>query len=119
MVGVGDSSSWIDGIFGKYFKKCMLLFSVCCYSVYTELGVNSGFWHGETEWDDRNSCVQMMVEFRMRKRQIRCQVGNQPEKLGLRRIPCASQLTISNTVDRNSDSVDKNTGMMYVKPSLV
>ena len=38
------------------------------YSMYAELGVNPGQWHGEMERDDLPLCSAMMMELWMRKR---------------------------------------------------
>ena len=44
-----------------------------------------------------------MVELRTRKREMRGYGRNQPEQLGLKRIPCASQLTILETAVTSAD----------------
>jgi hypothetical protein len=46
-----------------------------------------------------------MVELRTRKREMRGYEGNHHEKLGLKRIPCASQLTIPDTAGKSPDPV--------------
>jgi hypothetical protein len=38
--------------------------------MYTGLGVNSGPCHGDIESDDLTSCFQVLVELRMRKREM-------------------------------------------------
>jgi len=73
--------------------------------VYTVLSVNSRSWHGEIESDDLTSCFQVMVELRTRKRELRGHGGNHHEKLGLKRILCASQLTIPDTAGMTPDLV--------------
>jgi len=73
------------------------------YAVYAVLGVNSWSWHGEIDTDDLTSCSQVMVELRTRKREMRRYGGNHHEKLGLRRISCASQFTIPDTAGMSPD----------------
>jgi hypothetical protein len=48
-------------------------------------------------------CSEVMVELRTRKREMREYEGNHHEKLGLKRISCASQLTIPDTAGKSPD----------------
>jgi len=58
-----------------------------------------------------------MVELSTRKREIRGDGGNHHEKLGLERILCASQLTISDTAGRSPDPAGNNTNRRSSKPN--
>jgi len=73
------------------------------YLVYAVLRVNSRSSHGEIERDDITSCSQVMVELRIRKREMRGDGGNHHEKLGHKRLSCASQLIIHDTGDTSPD----------------
>jgi hypothetical protein len=57
-----------------------------------------------------------MVEFSTRKREIRGDVGNHHEKLGLERISCASQLTIPDMAGTSPDPVGNNNDTRSSKP---
>jgi len=72
-------------------------------SVYAVLGVNSWSLHREIERDDLTSSSWVMVELRTRKREMRGDGGNHHEKLGLKKISCASQLTILDTAGTSPD----------------
>jgi len=74
---------------------CML------YSAYTVLGINSRLMHGAIESDDLTSWFQVMVELSTRKREMRGYRGNHHQKLGLKRISCLIQFTISYTAGRS------------------
>jgi len=112
-LGVGDSPSWDDAVRGVCSTQCMLylvfaVLGVCCtrcrlYSVYAVLCVDSWSWHGEIEMEDLTSCAEVIVELRTRQREMRAHGGNHPEKLGLKRIWCASQCTIPNTAGTSPD----------------
>ena len=58
-----------------------------------------------------------MLELRTRKREMRGNGGNQYEKLGLKRISCASQLTTSNTAGISPDSVCNYTDRRSSQPT--
>jgi hypothetical protein len=70
-------------------------------SVYAVLSVDSWIWHGEIESNHLPSCSQLMVELRMRKREMTGYGWNHYENLGLKRISCASQFTIPDTAGTN------------------
>jgi hypothetical protein len=55
------------------------------------------------ESDDLTSCFQVMIEFRTRKREMSGYGRNHHEKLGLKRISCASQFAIPNMAGTSSD----------------
>ena len=59
----------------------------------------------------------MMVVLRTRKREMRRDGGNHHEKLGLKRISCASQFIILDTVGTTPDPAGKNTNTRYSKPN--
>jgi hypothetical protein len=69
------------------------------------------------ERDDLTSCCYVRVELSTRKREIRGDGGNQDEKLGLERILCASQLTISDTVGTSPDPAGNITDTGSSKPN--
>jgi len=50
------------------------------------ISVNSPLWHGVIEMDDITSYVQVMVESRMRKREMRGDGGNYHNDLACSRI---------------------------------
>jgi len=52
-----------------------------------------------------------MVELRTRKRDMRGDGGNHLEKLGVKRISCASQFTIPHAAGMSPDLVCNNTNM--------
>jgi len=58
-----------------------------------------------------------MVELSTRKREIRGDGGNHHEKLGLKRIFCASDFTIPNTASKSPDPVGNNTDTSSSKPN--
>jgi len=58
-----------------------------------------------------------MVELTTRKREIRGDGGNHHEKLGLKRISCASQLTIPDTADTSPDPARYNTDTRSSEPN--
>ena len=58
-----------------------------------------------------------MVELSTRKREIRGDGGNHHEKLGLKRISCASQLTIPDTAGTSPDPAVNNTNTRSSKPN--
>jgi len=74
------------------------------YSVNVVLGVNSSSWHGETESDDFTSCYWMMVELRIRNREMGGYGGNHHEILGLERISYLTQFTIPDTAGITPDT---------------
>jgi len=93
---------WLSGsgrqsMFGWCSARCMQC------SVYAVLGVNSWSLHGEIDRDDLTSCSEVLVELRTRKRETRGYERNHHEKLGLKRISCASQLTIADTAGNSPD----------------
>jgi len=53
--------------------------------------------------DDLTSCFQVIVELRMRKREMRGYEGNNHETLRLERISPVSQVTISDTARMSPD----------------
>jgi len=73
------------------------------YSVYAILGVNSWSWHGKIVSDDLTSFFQVMVELKMRIRKQTVYWGYHHEKLGLKRISCASQFSILDTAGTTPD----------------
>jgi len=58
-----------------------------------------------------------MVEWSTRKREIRGDGGNHHEKLGLKRMLCASQFTIPDTAGMSPDLAGNNTNMKSSKPN--
>jgi len=58
-----------------------------------------------------------MVELSTRKREIRGDGGNHHEELGLKRISCASQLSISGTAGTSPDLAGNNTDTRSPKPN--
>jgi len=58
-----------------------------------------------------------MVELSTRKREIRGDGGNHHEKLGLKRILCASQLTIPDTAGTSPDPAGNDTDTRSSKPN--
>jgi len=58
-----------------------------------------------------------MVELSTRKREIRGDGGKHHEKLGLKRISCASQMTIPYTAGTSPDPRGNNTGTRSSKPN--
>jgi len=66
------------------------------------------------ESDDLTSCSQVMVELRMRKREMKGYGSNYHENLGLKRIWCASQETIPNTAGTNPDPACNYTDTSYI-----
>jgi len=58
-----------------------------------------------------------MVELSTRKRGIRGDGGNHHEKLGLKRISCASQFTIPDMAGTSSDPAGNNTDTRFCKPN--
>jgi len=58
-----------------------------------------------------------MVELSTRKREIRGDGRNHHEKLGLRRISCASQLTIPDTAGKSPDLPGNHTDVRSSKPN--
>jgi len=58
-----------------------------------------------------------MVELSTRKREIRGDGGNHHEKLGLKRISCASQLTIPDMAGTSPDPAGNNTDTRSSKPN--
>jgi hypothetical protein len=58
-----------------------------------------------------------MVELSTRQRQIREDGGNGHEKLGQKRILCASQFTILDMVDTSPDPAGNNTNKRCSKPN--
>ena len=58
-----------------------------------------------------------MVELRTRKREMRGYGGNHHEKLGLKRIQCASQLTIPDTAGKSPDPACDYTDTMLLQPN--
>jgi len=58
-----------------------------------------------------------MVELSTRKREIRGDGGNHHEKLGLKRISCASRLTIPDTAGTSTDPAGNNTDTRSSKPN--
>jgi len=93
-LGAGDCQSWDDAVL-----------DVCCTR------------NGEIERDDLTSCSQVMVELSTRKREIRGDGGNHHEKLGLKRISCASQFTIPDTAGTSPDPAGNNTNTRSSKPN--
>jgi hypothetical protein len=69
--------------------------------------------------DDLTSCSLVMVEMSTRKREIIGDGGNHHEKMGLERILCASQLTITDTAGTNPDPAVNNTDTTSSKPNQV
>ena len=64
-LGAEDSPSCGDAVRGVCRSQCML------YSVYAVLGVTSCSWHGEIESDHLTSCSLVMVELRLKQRDMR------------------------------------------------
>jgi len=58
-----------------------------------------------------------MVELRIRKREMTGYGGNHHERLGLKRISCASQLTITDTAGTSPDPVCNTTDTRSFKPN--
>jgi len=58
-----------------------------------------------------------MVELSKRKREIRGDGGNHHEKLGLKRILCASQFTITDMAGSSPDPAGNNTDTRSSKPN--
>ena len=58
-----------------------------------------------------------MIQLSTRKRETRGDGGNHHEKLGLMRISCASQFTISNTAGTSPDLAGINTDPRSSKPT--
>jgi len=103
---------------------CSTWWIVCCnrcmlYSVYAVLGVNCWSWHREIESNDWTSCWQVMVELRMRQREMRGYGGNNYEKLELKRIPCASEFTIPDMAGMSPDPVCIYTNTRTSQPNQV
>ena len=73
--------------------------------------------HGEIDRDDLTLCCEVMVELRTRKREMRGYGGNHHEKLGLKRISCASQLTITDTAGKSPDSACNYTDTRSYQPN--
>ena len=88
------------------------------YLVYAIVGVNLWLKHGEIESDDLTSCSLVMVELSTRKREIREDVGNHHEKLGLHINLCASQLTIPKTAGTSPNSAGNISDTGSCKPNL-
>jgi len=84
-------------VLGICCTRCMLS------SLYVVLCVDSCPWHGEIDWNNLTSCSYVMVEIRTRQREMRGYGGNYHKTLGLKRIPCASQLSIADTEGRSPD----------------
>jgi len=87
------------------------------YSVYAVLGVNLWSLHGEIDREDSTSCSEVMVELRTRKREVRRYEGNHDEKQGLRRVSCASQLTIPDTAGKSPDAACNYTDTRSSQPN--
>jgi hypothetical protein len=62
-------------------------------------------------------CSQVMVELRTRMREMRGYGGNHHEKLGLRRILCASQLTIPDPAGTRPNPACNNTDSRSSQPN--
>jgi len=126
-LGARDSWFWDDTVRGVCSTQCMLYSvyavpSVCCtrcmlYSVYAALGVNIWSWHREIESNDFTWCSQAMVDLRTRKREMRGDRWNHPEKLGLEKILRASQFTIPDTVGMSIDPVCNYTDTSSFQPN--
>jgi hypothetical protein len=58
-----------------------------------------------------------MVELSTRKREIRGDGGNHHEKLGLERILCANQLSISDTAGTSPDTAGNKPNQASSKPN--
>jgi hypothetical protein len=58
-----------------------------------------------------------MIDLRTRKREMRGYVGNHHEKLGLKKIPCASQLTIPDTAGKSPDPACNYTETRSLQPN--
>jgi len=87
------------------------------YLMYAVLGVKLWSWHEEIERDDLTSCFLVMVELSTRKREIRGDGGNHHEKLGHKRVSCASQLTIPDTAGTRPDPACDYTYTRSSKPN--
>ena len=61
----------------------------------------------------------MMVELRTRKRVMRGDWGNHHEKLGIKRISCASQFTVPDTAGTNPDPACNKTDSRTSQPIKV
>jgi len=112
---------------GVCCSRCMLysvyaVLSVCCtrcmlYLVYAVLCVNSWSCHGKIESDDLTSSSQVMIELRMINREMEVYGGNHYEKLGLKRILCESQFTISDTPVMYNEPPYHNTDTTFLPPN--
>jgi len=76
---------------------------IALYQVYALLGVHSWLWHTEIERNDLTLCSKVMVEVSTRKREIRGDGGSDYEKLGVKRIWFASQLTITDPAGNDTN----------------
>jgi hypothetical protein len=93
----------------------------CCtqfllYLAYAVLSVNSWSLNARIERDDWSSCSDMMVEWRIRKREMRGDGVNHHGKLGMRNISCANQCIISVMADTSSDLPCNVTDIMSSQP---
>jgi hypothetical protein len=73
--------------------------------------------HGERDRDDLTSCSEVMVKLRSRKREMRGYEGNHHEKLGLKRISCARQLTIPYAAGKSPDRACNYTDTRSSQPN--
>ena len=84
--------------------------------VYALLNVNSWSWHGEIERDDLTWCSSMMVELRIRKREMRGDQGKHHKKQELKRIWYVGQLTMPDTAGMSPDTAGLHTNSRYSNP---
>jgi len=110
-LGAGDSRSRDDAVCGVCCTCCML------YLVYAVVGVNSWSWHGEIESNDLTLCSYVMVELRTWKREMSGYGGNHHEKLGLKRISCATLFSIPDIGGTSPDPTCNYTTTRSSKPT--
>jgi len=96
---------------GVWCTRCML-----CW-VCVVFGVNYWSWHEEWERDDLTWCSLVMVELRMRQREMRGDGTKYHEKLGLKRILCGSQFTNPKMGGLRTDEECNKTDMRSSQPN--